>query len=223
MEYAWHHLEDLLGSKLAYIKSELEVHYNESHRHYHTLTHIDDMLTILMNFTDVINDVKSIYLATLFHDVIYNPQSSTNEEDSAALFETLCGDLLPNEMLVKVKKYIIETKAHKVHNSDDNDLKLFIDADMSILGREPVVYQQYCAHIRLEYQHVSDDIYCTKRAAFLRSCLDDTTPIFASPQFAGLYGAQARVNLAWECSLLEAGRLDVIMQSLRVVRDEHFF
>ena len=213
MQYAWHHLDDLLGCKLGPIKSKLEAHYNEPHRHYHTLTHINDMITILMNFTDIINDVKSIYLATLFHDVIYDPQSSTNEEDSATLFETLCGDLLPNEMLVKVKKYIIETKAHKVHNSDDNDLELFIDADMSILGREPLVYQQYCAHIRLEYNHVSDDIYCAKRAAFLRSCLDDTTPIFASPQFATLFETQARVNLAWECSLLEAGRVDGIMQS----------
>ena len=213
MQYAWHHLDDLLGCKLGPIKSKLEAHYNEPHRHYHTLTHINDMITILMNFTDIINDVKSIYLATLFHDVIYDPQSSTNEEDSAALFETLCGDLLPNELFIKVKEYIIETKAHKVYNSDDNDLKLFIDADMSILGREPVVYQQYCSQIRLEYQHVSDDIYCTRRAAFLRSCLDDMTPIFASPQFAALYETQARANLAWECSLLEAGRLDVIMQS----------
>jgi pantetheine-phosphate adenylyltransferase len=59
-------------------------HYREPHRFYHTLHHLDDLTQQLeaKGFGD--NDI--LFLATIFHDIIYDPRSATNEEDSAAVF-----------------------------------------------------------------------------------------------------------------------------------------
>jgi hypothetical protein len=86
-------------------------HYSEPHRAYHNLIHVEDVLASIEllldtshgsvdgassstgNFTtDTVHDCCSkaktaiLTLAAFFHDVIYNPKSSTNEKDSADLF-----------------------------------------------------------------------------------------------------------------------------------------
>lgn len=65
-------------------------HYREPHRFYHTLEHLDDVWQQLENRGYSDNDV--LLLATIFHDIIYDPRSGTNEEDSARYFnETFTG------------------------------------------------------------------------------------------------------------------------------------
>ena len=58
--------------------------YDEPHRFYHTLEHIEDVLKQLLNADLLKHD--ELFLAAVFHDIIYNPQSNTNEEDSAEFF-----------------------------------------------------------------------------------------------------------------------------------------
>ena len=48
-------------------------------------------------------------------------------------------------------------------------LKLFLDADMAVLGKESNAYDHYAALIRKEYIHVPHDLYCEKRAEILQS------------------------------------------------------
>jgi predicted metal-dependent HD superfamily phosphohydrolase len=59
--------------------------YNEAHRAYHTLTHIDSMLTLDGRGRIVESD--AIELATWFHDAVYDPTRSDNEERSAEMFD----------------------------------------------------------------------------------------------------------------------------------------
>ena len=80
---------------------KVEQLYNETHRAYHNMTHVADVLASLdvlleedmaaqeyMDTTtsEVDNVVAVTTLAAFFHDVIYNPKSSSNEKDSADLF-----------------------------------------------------------------------------------------------------------------------------------------
>lgn len=180
--------------------------YSESHRYYHTLEHIEDMLKQRLGAP--LDDVVTVDLAIIYHDIVYDPTSKTNEEDSAQLFRG-CFDWvsLVNVDIEMVCKYIELTKAHDVSAADDNDLKMFIDIDMSILGRDREGYTVYARKIRQEYIHIPDAAYCQGRAAFLRSVISSDKRIFASEMYWGMFEEKARENMNWECSQLESGVL----------------
>ena len=66
--------------------------WNESHRYYHNLNHLNDLIT-------QINENKSLYtskdyeklmLAAIFHDCVYDPNRTDNEEKSAQFFIECC-------------------------------------------------------------------------------------------------------------------------------------
>ena len=207
----------------------LETRYGEEQRHYHNIHHIRALLRHSVKYADRISDKEAVDLAIYFHDVVYDPKSKTNEEDSADLFVNLCSPHINSTLCEKVRQYIIETKKHDVSLSDDNDLKLFIDMDMSILGVHPTQYAIYSQQIRQEYEFVPEADYCRGRAAVLESFLQPSTIEIAQPQtisstesvpaqgnkkyiFAtelcrSLWEEQARRNLAWECEILNSGRL----------------
>lgn len=178
--------------------------YSEKHRHYHTFAHIADLFLRKSQdpFEFIINDHQTMDFAIIFHDVIYQTTSMSNEEDSAAFFDSKLRGFVPQEVLTKVMSYIIHTKAHQVGSSDDEDLKLFIDLDLAILSDNQVAYGKYAAKIRQEYIDIPFEIYCQKRAEFLRRM--ETKPIFASSNFRALE-FQAKENILWECIQLESG------------------
>lgn len=137
-------------------------HYTEIHRYYHTFNHIYDLIKLAKEYEVYIVDKHAVYLSIYFHDIIYNPKSNTNEEDSMKLFQELCSIYINNDILInKVSQYILETKLHNVFDSLDNDLKIFIDLDMSILGCNTTIsYLEYAKQIRNEYIHVDHLQYC---------------------------------------------------------------
>ena len=57
--------------------------YSEKHRHYHTIKHIDHCLRELDGAKSLAHDPAEVELALWFHDAIYDPHSSKNEERSA--------------------------------------------------------------------------------------------------------------------------------------------
>ena len=86
-------------------------------------------------------------------------------------------------------------------DSCDEDLKLFIDMDMSILGRDHTTYLEYCKNIRKEYIHVEINEFCIKRSKFLRDTTT-TKKIYHSQYYAN--NEQIAIdNMIYECRLLE--------------------
>ena len=57
--------------------------YSEKHRHYHTTRHIDHCLSELDSASSLARDPAEVEIALWFHDAIYDPHSSKNEERSA--------------------------------------------------------------------------------------------------------------------------------------------
>jgi pantetheine-phosphate adenylyltransferase len=136
-------------------------HYREPHRFYHTIEHLDDLCTQFEEQGYGDNDV--LLLATIFHDIIYDPKSPTNEEDSARYFnEIFTGDLrIKNE----VTGIILDTKTHKPQSELS---KVFCDADLNILQQPFAKLLEYEHQIFKEFQFVDYAIYCEKRIEVLK-------------------------------------------------------
>lgn len=80
--------------------------------------------------------------------------------------------------------------------------RLFLDADLSILGHKPEIYDDYAKRIRQEYAHISHEDYCRGRAKVLRS-LTEKPRIFFSSLFYDVFEEQARLNTQREIGVLE--------------------
>ena len=61
----------------------LHAAYSEKHRFYHTVDHIDAMLTHFDGVKEIAEKPEELELAIWFHDAVYKPLSKTNELDSA--------------------------------------------------------------------------------------------------------------------------------------------
>lgn len=194
------------SDKIEHIWAQIDGHYSEPTRFYHTLEHVQNLLQ-KREENSFVSDTVAVDLAIIFHDIIYDPRSKQNEKESAELFGILCAAHFNSDLVSKVQHYIMETKDHNVLGSMDADLKLFIDLDMSILGEELYVYRSYAAAIRQEYIFVEEQTYCKSRADFLRQFLMKYEFIFASEQLRERYEVQARSNISWECEQLDSSHI----------------
>ncbi|EQA37750.1 hypothetical protein LEP1GSC047_3439 [Leptospira inadai serovar Lyme str. 10] len=181
--------------------TEINVNYSESHRHYHTLTHLKSFLEGLKTVRTRIQDWDSLLFAMFYHDIIYDPKDFRNEENSAALAEERLTRIdAPKLLIFKVKDLILATKMHITQ--DDPDIRYFLDCDLSILGAEQSEYRRYARSIRNEYKEYSDEEYSSGRKKVLEYFLR-MDRIFTSREFFETLEAQARANLNHELEELE--------------------
>jgi len=182
-------------------------------RRYHTLCHLEEMFGYLNIFSMEIqkDDMAVLTMAILFHDVIYNAKSNTNEEDSAKLYQQFASELFQSLSTFtkiwndseRVVQYILATKSHSTALKNDACIDLFLDIDMSVVGKHAKAYQVYASLIRQEYQHVPHDVYCTKRADVLQSFLTKT--IFTTESMHNALEQQAISNIRAEIQSLRQG------------------
>lgn len=165
--------------------------YNNKSRHYHNLTHIRRMLDAA--YTLKLNLSESMRIAILFHDIVYDAKSKTNEEASVAAMNILCAPENDEEyaILSKSSEIIIATKNHK---SDDADTCVVLDLDLAELGAEWDRYKYNEHNIRKEFAHVSDEEWTLGRNAFLHSMLDKEH-IYSTKLFRELFENKARHNM----------------------------
>ena len=175
----------------------VETHYTEPGRHYHTLVHIDAMLTLATNHE--VQDGVAVDLATIFHDIVYdaiNGGGGKNERESARQFvEFAQSTTMTSERITKVVQWIERTWSHD-GNGLDGDGRLFMDFEMSILGAERGAYALYTKQVRREYGHVNWLYWRIGRSQFLSA--STSKKVFSSPQFAALEG-KALENARAEC------------------------
>mmetsp|Transcript_2648 Transcript_2648/g.3610 ORF Transcript_2648/g.3610 Transcript_2648/m.3610 type:complete len:145 (+) Transcript_2648:640-1074(+) len=115
-----------------------------------------------------------------------------------------------NELVNRIETYIIATKTHSAPSNYNNNkhykyyLHLFLDIDMSVLGKTSLAYDAYAYAIRQEYAFVPHDVYCTKRADILESFLQRDY-IFDNVVMRGVLEGQCRDNLKREIGFLRKG------------------
>lgn len=172
---------------------EIFTKYSESKRHYHTIDHIEAIITDLNEVKDKITDWDTTLFAVFYHDIIYKASSSSNEADSAKLAMKRLSEFgYPAEKITKCANMILATKQHEL--SEDNDRNFLIDADLAILGRTQYEYQKYSEQIRDEYSLYPDFMYNSGRKKTLQHFLQ-MEAIYKTKHFFKKYEKQARINI----------------------------
>lgn len=177
----------------------LNKHYGDPSRGYHNLDHLADMLTQFERISLRFKNPAEVFLAILFHDIIYDVNSETNESDSAALAESFLNENLIDPASIDidlVKKLIQRSKNHIHHNSSEltEDEKLFLDMDLSIMAAPWSRVMQWETGIQQEYLGKYNlQEYKNGRVDFLTKFLDRR--IFFSDTFHERYQSQAQKNI----------------------------
>jgi predicted metal-dependent HD superfamily phosphohydrolase len=177
---------------------DLVAAYAAPNRYYHNLSHIEDCLGLLAGLDDLSTTDRDILTQAIWwHDVVYDPTRSDNEELSARLAEQYVAADIRDDL----GRLIRLTKTHRVEPRDRLGA-ILISIDLSILGAEPSRYDAYAAAIRKEFAHVPDGDYRAGRSAVLRRFAAQPV-IFPDPAFARTHDRQARDNLARELATLQ--------------------
>lgn len=187
----------LLDASCASLTDALLKAHSEPQRHYHTRRHVEAVLAHLETLGSATVTAR---FAAFFHDAVYDPERSDNEELSAKWASEALTEL-GLEHGDDVAAIIRATAGHEFTEGLPGDAASFLDADLAILGQPPIVYNEYVMAIRAEYSHLSDDEFRTGRAAVLQHFADRPT-LFFTPVACGLWEAQARTNLARELASL---------------------
>ena len=167
--------------------------YAEKHRAYHTIEHIQACFRHLSAAENQASHPHEIELALWFHDVVYKPFSSTNEEDSAVLSKAfLAANGIAPDISQRIYDMIILTKDHVTPRTIDETL--MIDIDLSILGAKQDTYDQFEKNVRKEYKWVPPFIFRKKREEVLFGFLARER-LYHTDYFYNHLEAQAKANL----------------------------
>jgi predicted metal-dependent HD superfamily phosphohydrolase len=187
---------------------DLLARHREPHRRYHSVRHVAfviDAVDELLAASDVAaGDRAVVRLAALFHDVVYDPRRSDNEARSAELAAAAARRLgWADGEVRRVEELVLATAAHDAGGATVGDpgRQALLDADLSILGAEPPVYDAYVTGVRQEYAHVDDAGWRAGRAAVLRSFLDRER-IYSTTLMHDRAERRARANLTAELAAL---------------------
>lgn len=171
--------------------------YGEQRRAYHNLNHVRGLLDLAAELRENFDDFDTVRFSIWFHDAVYNPKQNNNEEQSAVLAVKNLTQLTVSETQIEtVRQMILATKKHDSSLLDD-DGKLFLDLDLSILGAEENDYQKYAAAIRREYDFVPEALYRSGRKQVLENFLRRDFIYFTFP-CREKFEAQARKNIEKE-------------------------
>jgi predicted metal-dependent HD superfamily phosphohydrolase len=175
---------------------EIEKKYAEKGRHYHNLTHLENMFSELELVKDRILNFTNISFSVFYHDVIYDTSSKLNEEKSAEFAKLRLEKLGLNKTdIEEISKQILATKSHQ--KSKNTDINYLLDADLSILGKDIESYVKYTEQIRKEYSIYPDFLYKPGRKKVLQHFLE-LESIFKTECFKEKYEVQARENIKAE-------------------------
>jgi predicted metal-dependent HD superfamily phosphohydrolase len=176
--------------------TEIEKSYSHPKRHYHTLTHLENLLRVLQEVRASVSDWNTMLFTLFYHDAVYNALKSDNEEKSAGLAAQRMHELqVPTAQIEQCRNQILATKQHK--ENSDADTNFFTDADLSILGADWNAYAAYAADVRKEYAMYPDLLYKPGRRKVLQHFLN-MEHIFKTAHFREKFESQARLNLQKE-------------------------
>ena len=175
--------------------------YQHPPRHYHTFDHV---VEVTRWYHHVAREVgwkqpREVFLAALFHDIVYQVGAPDNEQQSARRAADCVRTYLPGAGIdtERVARLIELTARHgKLEPGDVSaDEALFLDCDMAVLGAAPEVYDRYEHDVAQEYLQVYPPaMYSLGRKRFLEG-LVARERIYLTPFFHALLDEPARANL----------------------------
>ncbi|GAA1013686.1 hypothetical protein STXM2123_4595 [Streptomyces sp. F-3] len=175
--------------------------WQEPQRRYHTLAHLTAVLDHVDLLEEYADDPDAVRLAAWFHDAVYRPERSENEERSARLAERALPEAgVSAGKTAEVARLVRLTVTHDPADGDRNG-QVLCDADLAILAAPPSAYAAYTAAVREEYHFIPGAAFREGRAAVLRRLLA-LPALFRTPYGAEHWEAAARHNLTSELETL---------------------
>lgn len=175
--------------------------WSEPQRRYHTLTHLTAVLDHVDTLAEHADDPDVVRLAAWFHDAVYLPERSENEERSARLAERALPEAgVSAERTAEAARLVRLTVTHDPGDGD-RDGQVLCDADLAILAAPPSSYAAYTAAVRAEYHFVPDEAFRAGRADVLRQLLA-LPRLFRTPYGREHWEATARRNVRGELEML---------------------
>lgn len=180
--------------------AEVRAAYGAPGRSYHGNAHLDD---VLARYGEVAREVgwerpKEVFLALVFHDVVYEPGAKDNEARSAEAAARSIADHLAGEGIdvARVEALVLLTARHGALEPDDvdHDAALLLDCDMAILAAPLDVFEAYDRGIGLEYRAVPAQAFAAGRRRFFEHLLERPA-IYLSPWGRARFEEAARANL----------------------------
>ena len=174
--------------------------YGESTRAYHNTEHLRHCLAELDCHLRLADRPEEVEAALWFHDGIYVPGRSDNEDRSARLAEdALREGGVAAETARRVGRLVLATR----HASpvEDKDARLVCDIDLAILGGSPAEFDRFESRIREEYRLVPAPLYREARSNVLRGFLLRPS-IYQTEELKAQYEIHARQNLERTLSAL---------------------
>lgn len=175
------------------LHADLRKRYSEPHRAYHTLHHIAECLALLEQTQALAQSSQAVELAIWFHDAIYNPRKSDNEERSAQWARRELRRAGASLDLQEHVSAMIMVTRHDAE-PETTDEMLMSDIDLAILGAGPARFDEYEKQVRTEYRHVPTQLFRVGRRKILSGFLERER-IYYTEWFRSRREAQARVNL----------------------------
>jgi predicted metal-dependent HD superfamily phosphohydrolase len=191
----WLDLWFRLGARAggAPIFAQLTAAYAEPGRAYHTAEHVRESLAQLDLTRDLAQHPDEVEAALWFHDAVYLPGASDNEEQSAVLARTaLSAGAVPAEVSHRIAALVLATRHLTIPSAPDE--QLLCDIDLSVLGRPAAEFDEFEKRIRREYAWVPEPIYRRERSAVLSRFLRRRS-IYQTDQFRLRYEVLARANI----------------------------
>jgi predicted metal-dependent HD superfamily phosphohydrolase len=175
--------------------------YSAKERAYHNLSHIRSLLDLGDALRDRIQNFQALSFAIWFHDAIYDTRKKDNEELSAKFAVKSLGRFkIPVDTSALACEMILATREHQ-NKSCTEDINLFLDLDLSILGSEEPVYQCYSQAIRKEYWWAPGSLYSEGRKKVLVSFLERES-IYFTGEMVKMFEEKARRNIRREIESL---------------------
>lgn len=181
------------GTNAEQVWQRLHAHYQEPHRHYHTLAHIAHCLGQLDLARDHVAEFSATEIAIWFHDIIYHYGARDNEILSVAYFRGLAEATMAPRFVDRVSEFIIATQHAGI--AGDSAIAFVVDIDLSGFG---LPWEDYLADsnaLRLEADGVGDEQYYQGKLRFLGE-LQRWPSLYQSPFFRQRLEAKAQANIA---------------------------
>ncbi len=176
------------------VYEDLMRRYAEKHRFYHTSGHIEFLLRTLDSFKHHLKNYRALSLAAWFHDAVYKVLAADNEKKSAELARKMLADFdFRSDELDLIEQLILSTEKHLPLNHSEDE-KIFLDADLAVLGFPEAEYKKYSQNVRKEYQMIPDFLYKNGRKKVLENFLEKNSIYFTS-FFTEKFENNARTNM----------------------------
>ena len=170
--------------------------WSEPQRHYHTLQHLAECLTLADELREEMAHPAEVVLALWFHDAVYDVRAHDNEARSAQWAAQALNEAgVAPDACARIDAMIMATCHGAAASPGTPDSALLVDIDLAILGSEESRFAEYEAQIRAEYAWVPADVFRVKRREVLRGFLDRAR-IYTTDTMVARFEAQARRNLA---------------------------